>query len=283
MGQVLGVAITVVVFAMVMLGWPSERHLALFSDRYDVPVTDANRRILGFAVWWSRLWRVLGTLAAFGALALAGIWTEVDVHPLLTAGLGYGLGAAVGELVRPRPQVSARRATLDRRGLTAYVRPWVVAVLGVVTATAFAATVSFLLVLRSADAAERRLVGTSGPAVALLGTAAVVVAGVSVAFAVLLARRPQPVDVPEREAVQHAIRSASIVSLLGGALLLAGSAGSVAASGAALLDGDLAEPVRWANNLVLWTGFGGALTGFFLGVRAIPRFGRPRRPAAVAA
>ncbi len=283
MGQVLGVAIAVVVLAMVMLGWPSERHLVLFGERYEVPVTDTNQRILGFAVWWSRLWRFLGALAAFGALALAGVWTEVDVHPLLTVGLGYGLGAAVGELTRARPRVSAPRAALSPRGLTSYVRPLVAGLLVVVTVGAAIATVAFLVLLRSADAAERRLVGTSGPVVAFLGAAAVVVAGAAVAFAVLLARRPQPVDLPEREAVQHAIRSASILSLLGGALLLAGSAGSVAANGAALLDEDLAAPIRWLHNLLLLVGLAGAVTGFFLGVRAIPRFGRPRRPAAVTA
>jgi hypothetical protein len=283
MGQVVAVGVTIAVFAMVMLGWPSERHLALFGERYAVPVTDGNRWILGFAIWWSRLWRLLGTLAAFGALALAGVWTEVDVHPLLTAGLGYGLGAAVGELTRPRPGVASPRAMLARRGITDYVRPWVCALLGAVTVAALASTVSFLVVLRSTDAAARRLLDASGPATALLGAAAIVVAGASVASAHGLARRPQPVDALEREAAQHAIRSASIVSLLGGALLLVGTATVVAASGVVLIDGDLAEPIRWAHGLLLYLGIGGAVTGFFLGVRAIPRFGRPHGRVAVAA
>ena len=213
MGQVVAVGVTIAVFAMVMLGRPSERHLALFGERYAVPVTDGNRRILGFAIWWSRLWRLLGTLAAFGALALAGVWTEVEVHPLLTAGLGYGLGAAVGELARPRPGVASPRAMLARRGITDYVRPWVCALLGAVTVAALA----------------------------------------------------------------------SIVSLLGGALLIVGTATVVAASGVVLIDGDLAEPIRWAHGLLLYLGFGGGVTGFFLGVRAIPRFGRPHGRVAVAA
>lgn len=283
MEQVVAVGIPVVVFAMVMLGWPSERHLELFGERYEVPVTDANRRILGFAIWWSRLWRFLGTLVAFGTLALAGIWTDVGVHPLLTAGLGYGLGAAMGELTRPRPQVASPRATLTRRGITDYVRPWVCALLGAVTVAALASTVSFLVVLRDTDATERRLLDTSGPATALLGTVAIVVAGVSVMSALALARRPQPADALEREAAQHAIRSASMLSLLGGALLLVGTATVVAATGVVLIDGDLAEPVRWAHNLLLALGFGGAVTGFFLGVRAIPRVGRPHGRVAVVA
>jgi drug/metabolite transporter (DMT)-like permease len=179
--------------------------------------------------------------------------------------------------------VASRRATLLRRGITEYVRPWVCGVLGVVTVAALASTVSFLVVLQDTDAAERRLLDVSGPATALLGTVAIFVAGVSTTSAVALARRPQPADALEREAAQHAIRSASMLSLLGGALLLVGTATVVAAAGVVQIDGDLAEPVRWAHGLLLYLGFGGAVTGFFLAVRAIPRFGRRHGRVAVAA
>ena len=197
---------------------PTARHLGLFAKTYELEVTPTNRCLLSSYIMWIRAWRLGGAVVVFVGLE---VWQRVGettfdwgVAPLA---VGYALGATVGEWLRPRPPTTwPRKASLRPRTVTEYVRPWVLAAIGVCSVLAVACTAIY--------------------------------------------------------AVHHAIRSASLVSLSGLALM-----------GSAMVAYFVAVRVSWYGDDLPWPlrrigGYGavvsslGALVGFGLSFRAIPRF-----------
>jgi hypothetical protein len=279
--QLVVAAVVVLAFAGLLLRWPTDRHVGLFADTYCVPVTAANHRVLALYIWWSRAWRFGGGAIGLIGGAIIGRVTEVDAGdswPVLIA-LGYGVGAAIGELVRPRPRSlgGRRQAALERRGVGSYVHTWV----GWAIATmSVASIVSLLMYVDIADdhSVERVRWGLADSASVVAATvAALIAAALAMLVARRTARRPQPAEPAQFEAVHHAIRSAAIMSLLGAALMLVGLATINTASQTALIDTDQSEAVRWIHNTLAFTAFVAFVAGFLLSIRSIPRFGSPWR------
>jgi hypothetical protein len=103
--------------------------------------------------------------------------------------------------------------------------------------------------------------------------------GGSLAFTVLvlwlgarIARRPQPAGQPDIDAVHHAIRSASLVSLSGLALMGSAMVAYFVAVRVSWYGDDLPWPLRRIGGYGAVVSVLGALVGFGLSFRAIPRF-----------
>jgi hypothetical protein len=275
LSSIIGV-VTLVGICGWLLQWPSERHVALFAASYSVPVTAGNRRMLERYIWWSRAWRIGGGAAGLVVTGIVGRSSAIDVSGLwqLTMALGYGLGAAAGEITRPRPRsrTGPRRASLGDRRITDYVRPWLPWAIAIMAlAAAASATIYADLAPTSTEAERLRL--TTAAAARASTIAAALVAALAVVVARRLARRPQPPESVDLESVHHAIRSAAIVSLLGASLMLLGVAANASAWPLALLDSDRSEAVRWMHNTLTIAANVAVFAGFMLSVRAIPRWG----------
>lgn len=262
------------------LAWPTDRHLALFASVYEVPVTPANRRLLARYIWWSRVWRIGGGVTALVVCRVATAIADVPFdQPLTVLAVGYALGAVIGEAVRPRPpRATGARASLEVRRVTSYVRPW----LPVSTVALWIGSIVALVLAHWADGSgSARLtelhfdlaVGSwSEPAlVSAIGVASAVIA-VSWVVATRLARRPQPEEAPDIEAVHHAIRSAAIMSLMGCALMASATSAAIASERL----NQMTDRASWPEDLLIQVLQYGALIGSFTGLmlswRAIPRF-----------
>lgn len=257
------------------LVWPTDRHLALFGSAYEVPITPDNRRPLAMYIWWSRAWRIGGAVVAFViAQIVEAITDTTDLAGVLVLGVGYALGATVGEVFRPRPTRPDRpRASLDVRSITDYVRPWVL----VAMAASAAATIVALARFLQLDAIHVDRVDP--PWVELDRTTAIVItavlllgAGITVVLGQFLARRPQRVESSEIAAVEHAIRSSAIVSLTGCGLMLTGVGTMFLATGVSWLASGTEVALRSLHGWVHVIGFFATFTGLMLSWRAIPRF-----------
>jgi hypothetical protein len=269
----LAVCVIVAVVKGVVLP-PTARHLGLFAETYELEVTPTNRGLLSSYIMWIRAWRIGGAVVVFVGL---GVWQRVGgttfdwgVAPLA---VGYALGATVGEWLRPRPPASGpRKASLRPRTITEYVRPWVLAAIGVCSVFAVVCTAIYASM---GPIGPERYSNSWTPAhltmVALIGG--------SLAFTVLvlwlgarIARRPQPAGQPDIDAVHHAIRSASLVSLSGLALMCSGLVAYFVAVRVSWYGDDLPWPLRRIGGYGAVVSGLGALVGFGLSFRAIPRF-----------
>lgn len=271
------IAVVVCVIVAVVKGVvlpPTARHLGLFAETYELEVTPSNRGLLSSYIMWIRAWRLGGAVVVFVGLA---VWqrfggTEFD-WGLAPIAVGYALGATVGEWLRPRPPATGpRKASLRPRTITEYVRPWVLVAIGVCSVLAVVCTAIYASM---GPIGAERYSSSWTPAPLSM----VAVGGGSLAFTLLVlwlgsrvARRPQPAGQPDIDAVHHAIRSASLVSLSGLALMCS-----------AMVAYFVAVRVSWYGDHLPWPlrrigGYGavvsglGALVGFGLSFRAIPRF-----------
>jgi hypothetical protein len=253
---------------------PTARHLGLFAKTYELEVTPTNRCLLSSYIMWIRAWRLGGAVVVFVGLEVwqrvGGTTFDWGVAPLA---VGYALGATVGEWLRPRPPATGpRKASLRPRTITEYVRPWVLVAIGVCSVLAVVCTAIYVAI---GPIGPERYSNSWTPAplsmVALIGG--------SLAFTVVIlwlgariARRPQPAGQPDIDAVHHAIRSASLVSLSGLALMGSAMVAYFVAVRVSWYGDDLPWPLRRIGGYGAVVSVLGALVGFGLSFRAIPRF-----------
>ena len=258
---------------------PTARHLGLFADAYELEVTPTNRGLLSSYILWSRAWRIGGAVLVFVGLR---IWESVGGPQsnwgFLPIAVGYALGATVGEWLRPRPAASGpRRASLRPRSITDYVRPWVLVAIGVCSVLTVACTAIYASM---GPIGAERYPSSWTPAPLSM----VAVGGGSLALTVVIlwlgsriARRPQTAGQPDINAVHHAIRSASLVSLSGMALMCSAMTTYFVAVRVSWYGHDLPWPLRRIGGYGAAVSGLGAIVGFGLSFRAVPRFAPFRR------
>lgn len=185
---------------------------------------------------------------------------------------GYAFGALFGELFRRRDVAGAvALGSLERRGVGDYVSKWF---LWLAVVVSLGATISaiWLLLHPPRNVPSLLLFPRSQQwfVAALLGVM-VVVAATSWIGMRRLAQSPVPAAAPDRQAVHHAIRTAAILSVAGGAVMAIGGIGSRLGFEAMRIDGNEADSVQWILGLstivcVVAVWFGALLT-----VTAVPR------------
>lgn len=273
--MILLVALGALPLLFVWLMWqrPSNRSVAAFARTYAVPLTPHNVEQLRRYIQWTRRWRLGGAIAANLLAVAIGIVTNHGRFGWVPLIIGYSIGSLLGELFRPldRAVGSVPVASLERRGVGDFLMfrflyaAWVVFAASLLPAL-------FLLLDNPrrgwVDSVDPTNVVTYRPqdwfvvgsVVVSIGAAAVAAIG-----ARTLAQAPMPADTPDRMAVRHAIRTAAIMALVGGTVMVSGTVGAKLGNASVLLDGDASKIVQWTNNLAtilcaLSAMFGGVMT-----------------------
>ena len=266
-------------FAWLMWRRPSNRTVAAFAKAYAVPLTTHNVEQLRRYIQWTRRWRLGGVIAANLFAGLVGVLTQRGGFGWLPLIVGYSVGSLVGELFRPveRAAGSTPVASLERRRVLDFVVPWFVTAAFVVFAASLVPALFLLL-----DNPQRSWFDGGDPIandryrpqdwyVGGLALVAIAAGGVAWLGARMLAQAPIPADTPDRMAVRHAIRSAAIMALIGGTVMVSGVVGAKLGNAAMLLDGDTSKVVQWIINLATFLCGISALGGGILTLTTIPR------------
>jgi len=266
-------------FVLLMTRQPSDRSVAAFAKAYFVPLTSGNVGQLRQYIYWTRMWR-LGGVVAIGAVAIiaALIADKTFGNPWVLVIAGYAIGTLLAELLRPVERRDGPRvASLNRRRVQDFVAPQFVVVVVVV----FVASLVPVVYLW-ASSPVRSWVDSADPArdahnrpqdwflYALAGVL-VVVALVAVLGVRSLARAPFPSDTSDRQAVRHAMRSVSIMSVIGGAVMVFGAIGAHLGGAATMLDGNAPKLFQWMNVFVAFVCALSAVWGGLLTLSTIPR------------
>lgn len=210
---------------------PSDRSVAAFAKVYEVPLTVGNVEQLRHYIQWTRRWRVGAAILAFVvASAVAAIRRDAIGNPWLPLVIGYSLGSVVGEILRPNERIPhEQRASLERRRVVDFVRPGFLGALAVVYVLTLVPAGWLLLTNPQRSWSDRTGLGEP------LGVrpqdwfvlALIAVASGAVLLCWLggraIARAPFPADSRDRQAVRHAIRSAALLSMVGGATMVCGA------------------------------------------------------------
>jgi hypothetical protein len=266
-------------FVWLMWQRPSNRSVAAFAKAYAVPLTPHNVEQLRRYIQWTRRWRLGGAVAA-NLLALAvDVVTQRGGFGWVPLIIGYSVGSLLGELFRPvdRATDTAPIASLERRSVRDFMVPrFVFAAAAVFVASMLPAV--FLLLdnpLRSwVDTVDPANVALQRPQdwfVLALVAVSIGAAGVAWLGGRTLAQAPIPADTPDRMAVRHAIRSAAIMSLIGGTVMVSGAVGAKLGSAATMLDGDASKIIQWSMNLTTILCWLSAVWGGLLTLTTIPR------------
>ncbi len=262
------------VLLTVLLQSPTDHHIDLFADRYDVPVTTNNAALLRSYIWWARMFRLGGFAVVVVVVAFVEKFGSIDIGgpvSLFTLAGGYAGGAVFGELLRPRPDGRSAKASLDPRTSATYVRGWLV---GCVIAIGVLVAVAVLMTIVIDPSGSYAPSALTVRQAIVVGSAALIVVGCGLFAGNSMARRPVVTSPGDRAAVDHAVRSASVIAALGGALMFGGVALARLATDAALIDGAMGPVVRWIDNVLALTSLAAILSGFFAVWKSIPRFGR---------
>lgn len=266
-------------FVWLMARRPTDRSVAAFAATYEVPLTPHNVEQLRRYIQWTRRWRLGGAVTVTLAASLFVIVTDSDGLGWLPLVVGYSLGSLLGELLRPVERIPGARpaASLDRRRVRHFVVPWfVVAVVVVFVASLVPA--AFLLLgnpqrpwVHAVDPVDQAVHRPQDWFVIMLAVASVGAAVLAWIGTRTLARAPIPGDTADRLAVRHAIRSAAIMSLIGGSVMISGVVGAKLGNAATMLDGDAPMVVQWTNGLVAFLCFLAAWWGGLMTLTTIPR------------
>lgn len=266
-------------FVWLMARPPADRSVAAFAKEYSVPLTSHNVGQLRRYIRWTRIWRlggviflsaVVSTVALIADESSGGLWV-----PLIG---GYASGSLLAELFRPVERLEgARAASLSSRRVRDFVRPSFLIAVGFVFVASLV-PVSYLW----ATSPMQSWVDKPDP----IGTAhyrpqnwyLLAIAGLLITVALAaslgvraLAHAPFPSDTSDRQAVRHAMRSASIMSVIGGAAMAFGVIGAQLSNAAMMLDHDATYPLRQVIGFVpVVCGFV-ALWGGLLTLTTLPR------------
>lgn len=272
MTGVVGWPVVVAVVVVALVRRPTERQVAAFAWAYKVPVTTVTTPLIADAITWSRRWRVAG-----GVVAAIAVWAwSGESGP--TDPMAYAVGVAAGTLVaeltrRLRRSDTVRMASTDTRRVTDFVwRPAVAGFVGM-----WVLLVVAVLAASNAWTAPVPIASS----VIVFAVVAVVVGGSALPLARLIARRPIPRDHPATAAVLHAVRAASVGSVLGGGLVVLAAAGFRVAFAVVRADTTMAAPIRHLNSAVWWVTIAATVGGIGLVLSAFPRWpSRAQRAAA---
>ena len=266
-------------FVWLMWQRPSNRTVAAFAKTYAVPLTLHNVEQLRRYIQWTRRWRLGGVITANLFAVAISVFTQRGGFGWLPLVVGYSIGSLLGELYRPveRATGSTPSASLERRRVLDFVVPWFVTAAFVVFAASLVPALFLLL-----DNPRRGWFDGGGPIandryrpqdwyVIGLVVVAITAAGFAWWGARTLAQAPVPSDTPDRMAVRQAIRSAAIMALIGGTVMVSGTVGAELGSAAMLLDGDTSKVVQWTNNIATILCGLSALGGGILTLTTIPR------------
>lgn len=265
-------------YLWLMLRRPSDRSVAAFARTYAVPLTPHNVDQVRRYVQWARRWRAGATVVlVVGSSALAYALDRDPVVWWLPIVIGYASGTLAAELLRPVERPAEAKASLAPRRISDFVVPHFLVTVAVVLVASLVPGL-FLLIDDPRrpwnDAAGVSANELSRPQDWFVVTLLVVSIATTVAATVgarALAQAPIPADTPDRMAVRHAMRSASIMSLIGAAVMVSGAVAAKLASAAVLLDGDAPLPVQWLNGIVVGVGALGTLGGALWTLTTIPR------------
>jgi len=264
-------------FVWLMVRRPSDRSVAAFARTYEVPLTSHNVTQLRRYIQWIRRWRVGGAAATTLLAVLTSAVTARGGFGWFPLVAGYSIGSLLGEVTRPAERTTnAAIARLRPRRIRDYVKPGFLVAVAVVFAASLVPAV-FLLVTNP----QRPWVDTvETPGLRPQDWFVIALTAVSFATAIaswfggrIVAQAPAPADSPDRQAVRHAIRSATLMSIVGGAAMMIGIVGTKLGDAARQLN-DLADGsgiVSWILRsctvvCLLATTFGGLLT-----LTSIPR------------
>ena len=266
-------------FVWLMWQRPSNRTVAAFAKTYAVPLTLHNVEQLRRYIQWTRRWRLGGVITANLFAVAISVFTQRGGFGWLPLVVGYSIGSLLGELFRPveRATGSTPSASLERRRVLDFVVPWFVTAAFVVFAANLVPALFLLL-----DNPRRGWFDGGGPIANdryrpqdwyVIGLVVVAIAAAGFAWwgARTLAQAPVPSDTPDRMAVRQAIRSAAIMALIGGTVMVSGTVGAELGSAAMLLDGDTSKVVQWTNNIATILCGLSALGGGILTLTTIPR------------
>ena len=266
-------------FVWLMWQRPSNRSVAAFARTYAVPLTPHNVEQLRRYIQWTRRWRLGGVVAANLIAGVLGMLTQhggVGWVPLI---VGYSIGSLLGELFRPveRAAGATPAASLERRRVRDFLLPQFLYGAFVVFAAGLVPALFLLL-----DNPQRSWIDTVDPRDDapyrpqdwfVVGSIAVSIAAVAIAWigARTLAQAPMPADTPDRMAVRHAIRTAAIMALVGGTVMVSGTIGANLGNAAVLLDDDASKIMEWTNNLAAILCALSAMLGGVMTLATIPR------------
>jgi len=266
-------------FVVLMTRQPADRSVAAFAKAYFVPLTSGNVGQLRQYIHWTRMWRLAGVIATSAvAIVTALITDETFGNPWMLLIAGYAIGTLLAELFRPiEPRNGPRVASLNRRRVQDFVAPqFVVAVLVV-----FVASLVPVMYLWASSPVRSWVEGTDPVRDAhnrpqdwflfALAGVLIVVALAAVLGVRFLARAPFPADTPDRQAVRHAMLSVSIMSVIGGAVMVFGAIGAHLGGAATMLDDNGSKLLQWMNVFVVVICGLSAVWGGLLTLSTIPR------------
>jgi hypothetical protein len=266
-------------FVWLMWQRPSNRSVAAFAKTYSVPLTTHNVEQLRRYIQWTRRWRLGGVVAANLIAVAVDIVTQRGGFGWVPLIIGYSIGSLLGELFRPveRTAGSTPAASLERRSVRDFLVPRFVDGAWVVFAASLLPALFLLLSnpRRSwVDTVDPTNVASQRPQdwfVLALVAVSIGTTGAAWLGARTLAQAPIPADTPDRMAVRHAIRSAAIMSLIGGTVMVSGAVGAKLGTAAMMLDGDASKILQWTNNLPTILCGLSALGGGVLTLTTVPR------------
>lgn len=219
-----------IAFVWTRLSTPTDRSVAAFAKTYAVPLTTRNVEQLRRYIGWTRRWRISGAFVAFGtAMTVAILRTESVGTPWLPLVVGYSLGSVLGEILRPAERIPDQSlASLQRRRIVDFIRPGYLIALSITYVLGLIPAAWLLLSNpRRSWVGHNGLTDTSGQRPQDWFVLAMVAATSATMLLCIfggraLARAPFPADSPDRQAVRHAIRSAAVLSMVGGASMICG-------------------------------------------------------------
>lgn len=264
--------VALVVFVLLVGAFvrPDDKQLSLFGDLYSVPLTAGNVEMVRLFIWRSRIFRAVGaiiTIVGYLLLAWATGDVPLELSPFGVLAVGYGAGAIVGELTRPRLD-DVRSASLERRTVSDYVTPWVWVPIMVLSLASVLFT-ALLPVWGSSIGQFDDVVSVNQVMMTSSGLLVLVLLGAAAARRAV--QSPDPKGEPDRNAARHAIRSAAIGSVLGASLMTASVSFQMSFQSLFSLQGNVLAGVVSVLGALL------GMAGFFLAIRTLPRFGFFRR------
>ena len=272
-GAIIGLVVISVLLVVIWSAFraPTDRSIGAIADLYGVPVTAASTSAVRDSMRWTRAFRVGGAVVVSIIAVATGL---ADGPNLLAIAGGVAAGSLVAELTRPQQFDRTRRqASLDRRGVTDYIERAVL----VIVAIAAASLVAAAALAVSIDTPEWSSSMPSDGSIVAFTAAALAVGLAAVLLAQSIARQPAPLGDQTDSAVRHAIRAASISSVLGGALIALGVGLYRIVGQGVLYDTAAGAGARLGNNLLYFAMLGTLAAGVGLSFSSLPRAARSVR------